>query len=63
MSWASRRHRVKLLLVIQDKASIPGLGRSPGEGNGNPLEYSYLGNPTNKGAWRATAHGVTQSQA
>ena len=44
-----------------DKVSIPGLGRSPGEGNGNSLKYSYLGNPMDKGAWRATAHGVTES--
>ena len=36
--------------------SIPGLGRSPGEGNGNPLYHSYLGNPLHRGAWRATAH-------
>ena len=40
-----------------DKDLIPGSGRSPGEGNGNPLEYSYLGNPMNKGAWWTTAHG------
>ena len=41
---------------------IPGLGRSPGEGNGNPLQYSCLGNPMDRGAWRATIHGVTKSQ-
>ena len=40
---------------------ITGLGRSPGEGHGNPLQYSYLENPTDKGAWQATVHGVTQS--
>ena len=40
---------------------IPGSGRSPGEGNGNPLQYSCLGNPMDEGAWRATAHGVTNS--
>ena len=39
---------------------IPGLGRSPGEGNGNPLQYSCLGNPMEGGAWRATAHGVAR---
>ena len=39
---------------------IPGLGRSPGEGNGNPLQYSSLGNPMDRGAWQATAHGVTK---
>ena len=37
---------------------IPGLGRSPGGGHGNPLQYSYLENPMDKGAWRATVHGV-----
>ena len=41
---------------------IPGLGRSPGKGNGNPLQYSCLGNPMDREAWRATAHGVTKSQ-
>ena len=41
-----------------DTGSIPGLGSSPGEGNGNPLEYSCLGNPTDRGARRATVHGV-----
>ena len=39
---------------------IPGLGRSPGEGNGNPLQYSCLGNPMDRGAWWATVHGVTK---
>ena len=43
-----------------DPGSIPGLGRSPGEGNGNPLQYSYLENPMDRGAWRATVHGVTR---
>ena len=38
--------------------SISGSGKSPGEGNGNPLQYSYLGNPTDRGAWQATVHGV-----
>ena len=46
-----------------DRGSIPGWGRSPGEGNGNPLQYSSLGNPMDRGAWRATVHGVTKSQA
>ena len=45
-----------------DVGSIPGLGRSPGEGDGNPLQYSCLGNPVNRGAWRATVHGVPKSQ-
>ena len=41
-------------------SSIPGLGRSPGEGNSNPLQYSCLENPKNWGAWWATVHGVTR---
>ena len=40
-----------------DTGSIPGSGRSPEEGNGNPLQYSCLGNPMDRGAWRATVHG------
>ena len=42
--------------------SIPGSGRSPGGGNGNPLQYSRLENPINRGAWWAAEHGVTKSQ-
>ena len=42
---------------VGDLGSIPGLGRSPGEGNGNPLQYSCLENPMDRGAWRATVHG------
>ena len=45
-----------------DLDSIPGLGRSPGEGNGHPLQYSCLENPMNRGAWRATVHGVTKGR-
>ena len=45
-----------------DLGSIPGLGRSSGEGNGNPLQYSGLKNPMEGGAWQATVHGVTKSQ-
>ena len=44
-----------------DPGSIPGSGRSPGEGNGNPLQYSCLENPMDRGAWWATIHGVTKS--
>ena len=44
-----------------DVGSIPGLGRSPGEGNGNPLQYSCLGNLMDRAAWWATVHGVTES--
>ena len=45
-----------------DLGLIFGLGRSPGEGNGNPLQYSCLGNPMDRGAWQATVHGITRSQ-
>ena len=48
-------------LGARDVGSIPGSGRSPGIGNGNPLEYSCLGNPTDGGAWRAAIHGVAKS--
>ena len=44
-----------------DLGLIPGLGRSPGEGNGNPLQYSCLENPVDGGAWQATVHGVKNS--
>ena len=44
-----------------DLGLIPELGRSPGEGNGNPLQHSSLGNPLDRGAWRATVYGVTTS--
>ena len=44
-----------------DPGSISGLGRSPGEENGNPLQYSCLKNSMDKGAWRAIVHGVTKS--
>ena len=41
-----------------DASSIPGLGGSPGERNGNPLQHSYLGNPMNRGTWQSTVHGI-----
>ena len=47
---------------VGDLGSIPGLGRSPGEGNGNPLQYSCLENPMDGGAWWATVHRVAKSQ-
>ena len=43
-----------------DAGSISGLGRAPGDGNGNPLQYSCLGNPMDRGAWRATVHRVAK---
>ena len=47
---------------VRDMGLIPGLGRSPGEGNGNPFQYSYLGNLMERGAWQAAVHGVARSQ-
>ena len=47
---------------IREAGSIPGLGRSPEGGHGNPLQYSCLENPMDRGAWWATVHGVTKSR-
>ena len=47
---------------VGDLGSIPGSGRSPGEGNGNPLQYSGLRNPMDSEAWQATVHGVAKNQ-
>ena len=47
---------------VKDVGSIPGLGRSPGGGSGNPLQYSSLENPMDRGAWWATIHRVAKSQ-
>ena len=47
---------------IRDVGSIPGLGKYPGEGNGNPLQSSCLKNPMDRGAWQATVHRVTKSR-
>ena len=47
---------------IRDAGSVPGLGRSPGEGNGNPLQYSCLENSIDRGAWKATVHEIAKSQ-
>ena len=47
---------------VGDLGSIPGLRRSPGGGHGNPLQYSFLENSMNRGAWWATAHGIAKSQ-
>ena len=47
---------------ITDMGSTPGWGRSLGEGHGNPLQYSCLENPMDRGAWQATIHGVAKSQ-
>jgi len=45
-----------------DSSSIPGSGRSPGEGNGNPLQYSWLRNPTDRGCWQSMVHGFAKSR-
>ena len=47
--------------VIGDTGSMPGLGRSPGGGHGNPLQYSCLENPMDRGAWQATVHRAAKS--
>ena len=47
---------------VRDMGSVPGLGRSPGGGNGSPLQYSCLENSMDGGDWRATVHGVAKSQ-
>ena len=47
---------------VRDAGSIPGSGKSPGGGHGNPLQYSCLENPTDRGAWQATIHRVAKSQ-
>ena len=53
---------VKNLPAMQEtRGSIPGSGRSPGEGNGNPLQYCCLENPMDRGAWQAPVHGVEMS--
>ena len=73
--WAKLRLYLQLLQValvvknppdsaedIREAGSIPGSGRSPGGGHGNPLQYSCPENPTDRGAWRAIVHGVTKSR-
>ena len=60
--WASlMAQMVKNLPAMWETILIPGSGRSLGEGNGNPLQYSCLGNSMDRGAWQATVHGVTKS--
>ena len=72
--WATREAPNRILELLRwlsgeesacqagEMGSIPGSGSSPGKGNGNPLQYSCLGNPKDRGAWRATVHGITKSQ-
>ena len=45
----------------EDVSSLPGLGICPGEGNGDPLQYSFLENPIDRGAWWPTVHGIAES--
>ena len=52
----------KLPANAGDMGMIPGLGRSPGEGHGNSLQYSCLGNPMDRGAWQAIVHGVAKGR-
>ena len=60
--WASQVAQWEgIHLPSGDTGSIPRLGGSPGEGNGNPCQCSCLGNPMDRGAWRATVHGVAKS--
>ena len=61
VNWGAVASLVAQRLNVGDLGSIPGSGRSPGEGNGNPLQYSCLENPMDGGAWWATAHGVAKS--
>ena len=55
--WLSGK---ELTCKAGDVGSVPGLGRCPGKRNGNPLQYSYLGNPMDRRAWWAIVHGVTK---
>ena len=70
-TWTQERRKLKkiprvckeLACNAGDPGSIPGSGRSPGEGHGNPLQYSCLETPMDRGAWRAAVHGVTKNTA
>ena len=48
--------------VVRDLGSVPGLGGTPAVGNGNPIQYSCLENPMDRGVWQAVVHGVRKSQ-
>ena len=61
MGFPGGSHSTKSACNAEDLGLIPGLGRSPGEGNGNPLQYSGLENPMDRDAWQATVHEVTKS--
>ena len=57
-----KRAHLPIQEMARDVGSVPGSGRSPGVGNGNPLQYSCLESPMDRGAWWATVHGVAKSQ-
>ena len=61
--WINSKESTDKAGDARDMSLILGLGRSPGEGNGNPLQYYCLENLMDRGAWRATVHGVTKSRA
>ena len=61
--WLSNKESACNARETADTGSIPGSGRSSGGGDGNPVQYSCLGNPMEKGAWWATVHGVAKSWA
>ena len=60
--WLNGKESTCKAGTAEDAGSIPGLGRSPGGEHGNPLQYSCLENPMDRGAWRATVHGVAKSR-
>ena len=59
--WLSSKESARKAGDAGDAGLIPGWGRSPGRGHGNPLQYSCLENPTDKGAWQAAVQGITKS--
>jgi len=59
---ASSSNGKKSACSVEDPGSVPGSGRSPEEGHGNPLQYPYQENPVDREAWWATVHGVAKSQ-
>ena len=61
-NWHSGKESVCGVGNPRDTGSVPRSGRVPGERNGNPFQYSCLGNHTDRGAWQATVHGVAESQ-
>ena len=62
ITWSMKLQPTPVFCNVGVLGSIPGLGRSAGEGNGYPLQYSGLENSMDRGAWQATVHGVTKSQ-